>query len=176
MQWQEGPALPVDMRFPCSVEITPNSFLVIHGRDIREFDVAIAGPTSSEGWRKTGTWPSLKTWRSYQPGCAKIGQKIIIAGGLDEGLALSSTEVLDLVNRRITPGMEMATPRRNFYLATIFRGGEQMLFAVSGLNGSTGLNSVEERVEASSSWKPAANLTEKRSLESAVVAPKALLC
>jgi len=44
------------------------------------------------------------------------------------------------------------------------------------LNGSTGLNSVEEWVEASSSWKPAANLTEKRSSESAVVATKALLC
>merc|ERR1711936_905720 len=26
MQWQRGPALPVDLRFPCSVEITPNSF------------------------------------------------------------------------------------------------------------------------------------------------------
>ena len=48
MRWQKGSALPVDMDRPCTVPITPTSFLSIHGTDIREFDAAIAGPTSRE--------------------------------------------------------------------------------------------------------------------------------
>merc|ERR1711970_1106035 len=104
MQWQEGPALPRIMGAPCAVEISPTSFLVFHGTDIREFDADIAGPTSSEGWREAGRWPALKTSRIWQPGCAKIGQKVIIAGDWNWGTTFSSTEVLDLVNRRITSG------------------------------------------------------------------------
>merc|ERR1719458_448044 len=142
MQWQEGPALPVDMNHPCAVELTQTSFLSIYGTDIREFDVAIAGPTSIEGWREAGKWPTLKTSRSAWPGCAKIGQKVIIAGG-NNGGSLSSTEVLDLVNRRITSGGDMATPRRYFHIATIVVGGEEKMFALAGYDGSNLLNSVE---------------------------------
>merc|ERR1719264_2035108 len=75
MQWQEGPALPVAMFYPCAVTISPTSFLSIFGTHhtihqgepyIREFDAAIAGPTSIEGWRETGRWPALKTIRTHQ--------------------------------------------------------------------------------------------------------------
>jgi len=142
MQWQEGPALPVDMALPCAVPISPSSFLVVHGTDIREFDTSIAGPTASEGWLEAGRWPTLKASRSNQPGCAKIGRKVIIAGG---GEGLRSTEVLDIVNRQITSGGEMATPRRNFHVATIRSGGQKRLFALAGWDGSsTRLASVEE--------------------------------
>jgi len=176
MQWQRGPPLPVDMRYPCSVEITPNSFLVIHGTDIREFNAAIDGATSSKGWRDAGRWPALNTYRrSYHPGCAKIGQKVIIAGG-HYGGALRSTEVLDLVNRRISAAGEMETGRLMFHLATIFTPSEIKIFALGGYDESTYLNSVEEWVEESSSWKPADNLVEKRHAFGAVVAPKALVC
>ena len=71
MQWQEGPGLPVDMTFPRAVAITSTSFLAIHGTDIREFDTAIGGPTSSEEWREAVRWPTLKTSRAPQPGSAK---------------------------------------------------------------------------------------------------------
>ena len=172
MQWQEGPALPVRMLRPCAVEITPTSFLSIHGTDIREFDVAIAGPTSSEGWREAGRWPALQTSRIYQPGCAKIGQKVIIAGGYK----LSSTEVLDLVNRRITSGGEMATPRSYFHIVTIVAGGEEKMFALAGYDGSTRHNTVEEWVEENSTWKAADNLVEKRNSFGAVLAPRHLVC
>merc|ERR550517_403895 len=107
MQWQVGPALPVYMNSPCAVSITPTSFLAIHGTDIREFNTAIAGPTSSEGWREAGHWPELKTSRINQPGCAKIGQKVIIAGGYNEEplyRELKSTDILDLMDRRISSG------------------------------------------------------------------------
>ena len=139
-------------------------FLSIHGTDIREFDAAIAGPTSIEGWREAGRWPALKTSRTQQPGCAKIGQKVIIAGGYYNGGELSSTDVLDLVNRRITSGGEMATPRRYFHIATIVSGGEEKMFALAGRNGSNRLNSVENWVEESSTWKAADNLVQKRRL------------
>jgi uncharacterized coiled-coil protein SlyX len=175
MQWQEGPALPVDMTMSCSVPITPTSFLSIHGTDIREFDAAIAGPTSSEGWREAARWPTLKTYRTHQPGCAKIGQKVIIAGGYN-GRELSSTEVLDLVNRRITSGGEMAKPRKYFHIATIISGGEEKMFALAGYDSSNRVNRVEEWVEESSTWKAVENLVVKRSSFGIVTAPRHLVC
>jgi len=175
MQWQEGPALPVDMIYPCAVAITPTSFLAIYGTDIREFDAAIAGPNSSEGWMEAGRWPELKTSREDQPGCAKIGQKVIIAGGHNRK-DLSSTEVLDLVDRRISSGGEMASPRRQFHLAKIISGGEEKMFAFAGSDGATILNEVEEWVETSSTWKAADNLVGSRRSFGAVAVPRHLIC
>jgi len=175
MQWQEGPALPVGMSHPCAVAITPNSFLAIHGTDIREFDVSVAGPTGSEGWQESGRWPALKISRTSQPGCAKIGQKVIIAGGRNGGV-LSSTEVLDLTTRRITSGGEMATPRYFFHVGTIRSRDQEQLFAIAGHDGSNRLNTVEEWVESSSSWKPADNLVEKRNQFGLVPVPRHLVC
>ena len=179
MKWQEGPALPVDMNKPCSVDITASSFLIFHGTDIREFDAAIAGPTGSEGWREAGRWPALKTYRSGQPGCAKIGQKVIIAGGNNRRIGShSSTEVLDLVNRQITSGWQhqMATPRKWFHIATIAVRGKEKMFALAGHDSSNHLNTVEEWVEESSTWKAADNLVEKRNSFAMVTAPRHLVC
>ena len=85
---------------------------------------------------------------------------------------------MDLVNRRISAAAEMETRRLMFHLATIFNAGEKKGYALGGYDMSTRLelNSVEEWVEESSSWKPADNLVEKRSAFSAVVASKALVC
>merc|ERR1711990_1295438 len=103
----------------------------------------------------------------------------IIAGGYNVaggyGRTLSSTEVLDLVNRRITSGGEMATPRYSFHLATITRGGQETMFALAG-NANGGTNTVEEWVEESYTWKAANNLKLKRSDFSAVLAPRHLVC
>ena len=185
MQWQEGPTLPVDteitwempeMVLPCAVGITTTSFLVILRTDIREFDAATAGPTSNEGWRESGLWPLLKTSRSAQPGCAKIGQKVILAGGYDGG-DLTSTEVLDLVSRQILSGGDMAVPRMFFHIRTIVRGGKEKMFAVGGQDNSFSVvNTVEEWVEESSTWKAADNLVEKRALFGAAVVPRKLIC
>ena len=172
MQWQEGPTLPLSMTAPCAVPITATRFLAIHGTHIREFDVVIAGPTSSEGWREAQRWPELKTSRNYNPGCAKVGQKVIIAGG---SRTLRSTEVLDLVRRQLTPGGRMTTPREYFHVATITSGGQEKMFALAG-RGSSVVNTAEEWVERSSTWKAANNLVEKKRLFGAVVVPRALIC
>ena len=151
MQWQEEVALPADMSQPCALAITATSFLAIYGTDIRKFYTAIAGPTSSEGWREAGDWPKLKTLRTSWPGCAKIGQKVIKAGRHNGGL-LSSTEVLNLIDRRISSEREMASPRNGFHLAKIISGGEEKDY----------LSTVEEWVETSSTWKAADYLIEGR--------------
>ena len=178
MEWEEGPDLPVDMREPCAVSISPTSFLAIYGNIIREFDVAIAGPTSSEGWRHAERWPLLKQGpRTSQPGCAKIGEKVVIAGG-SYNPPLSSTDVLDLVDRRISSGGEMAKPRRDFHIGTIILHGQEKMFALAGLYGdnSKHLTTVEEWVEASSSWKAADSSIEKRAYFGATVVPRQLIC
>ena len=128
-QWQNGPALPDDMRDydPGSVAISETSFLAICSNDIREFDASISGPTSREGWREAGRWPSLKTWRGSSPGCTKLGQKVIIAGGWDgsnrNNEQLRSTEVLDLQTREISYGGDMAERRMWFHSGAIIGSG-----------------------------------------------------
>jgi len=178
MQWQAGPALPrhVDMDSPCVVTITPTKFLAIYGDHILEFDAAIAGPTSMDGWRYAGR---LKTSRKRWPGCAKIGQKVIVAGGYNNGEVLRSTEVLDLDSRQITAGEDMASPRHWFHLATIRRGGEEKVFAVNGWAGSTFVNTVEELVEEeeSTTWATADSfLGERRGVFGALALPEEFLC
>jgi len=179
MQWQEGPALPVDMVSPCVVTITPTNFLAIEGADICEFDAAIDGPTSINGWREAGR---LKTnYRVGWPGCAKIGQKVIIAGGYNNGEGLRSSEVLDLDSREITAGGDMASPRRWFHLATIRRGGQEKVFAVGGSSDDRTryLNTVEELVEEeeSTTWATADSfLGERRGVFGALALPEEFLC
>ena len=175
MQWQEEVALPADMSQPCALAITATSFLAIYGTDIRKFYTAIAGPTSSEGWREAGDWPKLKTLRTSWPGCAKIGQKVIIAGGYN-GRELSSTEVLDLVDRQISLGGAMSSPRRLFHVATIISGGEEKTFALAGYDGSGYLEEVEEWIKTSSTWKAANSLVVTRRNFGAVAVPRRLIC
>ena len=191
MQWQEGPAHPVGIRNFCPVVITSTSFLTIAGQDIWEFDAAIAGPTNSAGWREAARWPRLKTYRSSM-GCAKIGQKVIIAGDelVDRGTLTSTrTVVLDLTSRRITSEGDMAAPRYNFHAATILSGGREKMFTLAGVGNLAGLgkaggsasftavNTVEEWVEANSTWKAAASLVVRRGEAFAVaVVPRQLIC
>jgi len=178
MQWEEGPALLVDMKAPCAISISPTSFLVMDGNHIHEFDADIAGPTSINGWREAGRWPRLKTTRYSWPGCAKLGQKVIIAGGVKSAEFLSSTEVLDLGSREITTGGDLATPRTYFHLATIIRGGQEKVYAVAGRGDAIerAMNTVEEWVEASSTWKAADNLPQKRMLFGAVTVARSYVC
>merc|ERR1712183_670432 len=131
LQWQQGPRLPQAMSLFCAVPVSPTKFLTINGDKIHEFDASIAGPTSEEGWRDSTLWPTLKTSRE-DPGCAKIGNKVILAGGNSGGGVLQSTLVLDITTRTISTGGDMATPRALFNLATVSRGGGETTFAIAG--------------------------------------------
>ena len=180
MQWREGPTLPEDMDYgPCAVTITTTSFLVIQGWNIHEFNAEF-NPTSIEGWREAGRWPSLKRSRTYWPGCAKLGQKVIIAGGYYNQGPLRSTEVLDLDSREITAGGDMASPRYWFHLATIRREGEEKVFAVGGNDGSAHdsyLNTAEEWVAENATWRNAGDfLGRSRGHFGAVTVPEDLIC
>ena len=84
LKWQEGTTLPVSMNLPCVVGIAPTIFLAIQVNKIHEFNSDIGGPTINESWREAGRWPTLKKGRGNQ-GYAKIGQKVIIAGGYVNG-------------------------------------------------------------------------------------------
>merc|ERR1712183_404772 len=145
LQWQQGPRLPQAMTSFCAVPVTESRFITINGDKIHEFDAAIAGPATSEGWRDSTLWPTLKTSRYNTPGCAKLGNKVILAGGRGGRGVLQSTLILDITTRTISTGGEMATPRRWFNLATISRGGGDTTFAIAGRTSGTrpDLNSVE---------------------------------
>ena len=176
LQWQQGPRLPQAMTSFCAVPVSPTKFLTINGDKIHEFDAAIAGPTSEEGWRDSTLWPTLKTSRTDTPGCAKHGNKVILAGGDSGRRVLQSTLVLDITTRTISTGGDMASPRMWFNLATISRGGGDTTFALAGYSGSELLNSVEEWEEESSTWKAAGNLDTPRDSFGVVTIPKNLIC
>ena len=71
-------------------------------------------------------------------------------------------------------------PRRLFHVGTIISGGEEKMFALAGstfaLDGSTYLNTVEEWVEANSTWKAADSLVQERRSFGAVAVPRRLIC
>merc|ERR1711953_137131 len=182
LQWQQGPRLPQAMTSFCAVPVSPTKFLTINGDKIHEFDAAIAGPTSEEGWRDSTLWPTLETWRDGHS-CTKNGNKVILAGGRNRDKEyLQSTLVLDITTRTISTGGPMASPRAWFNLATISRGGRDTTFALSGYSGSVSssgyprLNSVEEWEEESSTWKAAGNLDTARSNFGVVTIPKNIIC
>ena len=167
MAWEEGPDLPQDMNYPCAAGITPISFLLLHGKNILEFD------SSEATWRPAGTWPDLLTYRSFWPGCAVLGRTLIIAGGYHHQSATpqQSTEALNLDTRVISYGPSMATPRLFFHLVAIH--GPRLL-AIGGSSSVTNLASVEELVDGA--WVEAVPLEAGRGAYGALAVPEGLAC
>merc|ERR1712156_44049 len=95
-------------------------------------------------------WPKLKTRRIYWPGCALVGQKVIIAGGYSRGNSYATTEILDLTTKTIVYGGDMALPRRLFHIHTVKYRNSTKIFALGGKGGvaggvaKVGLKIVEE--------------------------------
>ena len=141
------------MDTPCAVQISQLSFLAIHGKNIREYQVDVANPTSSSGWQEANKWPRLQTIRKRKPGCALTADnKVVIAGGfLRNHGYLKSSEVLDLATRKITNGGDMTSPRSLFHLATITLDGDTNIFAISGSNAFAFVD-VEEFRKETNSW------------------------
>ena len=161
-EWVAGPALPVNMYRGCAVSISQLSFLIIYGNDIREYQVDITDPTSSSGWQSASKFPQLQTFRGSQPGCSKIGDKVVIAGSSGSGWG-RSTEVLHLSNSTITYAGDMNSPRGYFHMATITMNGQQALFAFGGYSDGPILNSVEQFNTNNNTWTLApTNMEEAR--------------
>ena len=178
-QWQQGPDLPVEMREPCAVVISPTSFLAIFGKEIHEFDAWSSGPTNKDGWKKE-TWPLLKNMRNTWAGCAKLDQKVIITGGWDGSKSGVSTEVLDLVSHQVISAGDMAVGRRAFHLATLKSGALEKVLAIGGITGgwpqTQTHDTVEEWVDADDTWRQTDRLTEGRAYFGELVVEKDLLC
>merc|ERR1719222_209347 len=176
-EWTAGPAIPVDMDRPCVVSISQLSFLIIHGNTILEYQVDTSNPTSSSGWQSG--YPQLQTSRGKQPGCSKIGDQVVIAGGFDSLGIHRSTEVLNLSTRTIAYAGDMNSPRIYFHMATITMNGQQTLLALGGwLGGSnSGLISVEHFNTTTNTWTFASTgMVEARWQFEAVALPREILC
>merc|ERR1719500_710527 len=141
------------MTLPCTVSISQLSFLAIDGTNTHEYQVDISNPTSISGWLSASKYPQLQTRRLYQPGCSKIGDQVVIAGGHDDSESLRSTVVLDLTTRTIAYAGDLNSPRSGFHMATITMNGEQTLLAFEGISGwSSTLNSVEQFNTNNNTW------------------------
>lgn len=178
--WVSGPQLPVGMRYgPCSVVISETSFLVVHWKDIREYQIDIENPTTDDNWQEATKWPQLQTARYYWPGCARIGRKIVIAGGISRSGSTThrSTEIVDLETRTIQYAGDLNTARYHFHILTITTDGSERTFALGGYDGSSYLDSVEELNPDTLTWKTTpAKLAGKRDRFGAVALPKSLVC
>ena len=177
-KWTGGPAIPVDMNFPCAVSISQLSFLIIHGNNIREYQVDILDPTSSSGWQSASKYPQLQTYRGRQPGCGKIGDQVVIGGGRDSSYQfLRSTEVLDLSTRTIVYAGDLNSPRAYFHMATITVNGEQIMFAFGGADENwTTQNSVEQFDPKNNTWTLTTSMEESRYQFGAVAVAREHAC
>ena len=154
MTWEDGPRLPARMGYgPCAVAISPTSFLVFYRRKIRQFDLRIAGPTSSRG-------------------------KVIIAGGGFGDSYHQTTEILDLTTRAISKGGKMATPRRYFHIITFKNNGNFTTLALGGDDDDFDeLDTVEEWNRKTESWSTKETCLKVRRVGFGLVAaPKSLIC
>ena len=175
-QWMSGPSIPVEMNQPCAFVIGKRSFLTIFQINIREFEVDVNDPTSFDGWQEATKWPQLLTNRRKGPGCARIGQRVIIAGGHSVEVE-RSTEVLNLETRTIEYAQDLNTAREYFHIVTIITEGVERTIALGGYDFSTYLDSVEELNPDTLIWrKSPLNLVERRYQFGAVELPKSLVC
>ena len=175
-QWMSGPSIPVDMNQPCAVVIGKRSFLTIFQFNIREYQVDVNNPTSSNGWQRATKWPKLLTNRRKGPGCARIGQRVIIAGGYSSEVE-RSTEVLNIETRTIEYAHDLNTPRQFFHIVSITTEGVERTFALGGYDFSTYLDSVEKLDPETLIWRESPlNLVERRDQFGAVELPKSLAC
>ena len=176
--WVSGPELPVTMRNgPCAAPISGRSFLIVYGKQVLEFDTEVAGPRSSAGWRPRGKWPQMQVERTYQPGCAVLKTKFIVAGGSnDVDGTLKSTEIIDLEQGTTYFASDMQRERSNFNFFVM----SGNLYAFGGYNcvgGCHSLADVEEFVEDTESWKLAdKNLPGGRSSYGGVAVNGDLVC
>ena len=173
-QWVWGPDIPVDMAAPCAVKHSQSSFLLIFDKDIREYQADIADPTSSSGWQPAVKWPQLQISRKETPGCSKIENLIVIAGGNYH----ETPEVLDLSTRTISFASAASVSRIRFHMATITQDGQSYAFALAGdIASRPCVDTVEQFHPNNNSWtlSPAKTGVARRIYGAAVVATK-LIC
>ena len=96
--------------------------------------------------------------------------------GSGRGKSLHNVEVLDLASRSVSNGGSLVSPRALLNLATISSGGKVRLFAFGGKVESNPVNTVEEWVEETYSWRRAESLTTEREMFGAATVPIELAC
>ena len=118
----------------------------------------------------------METSRQWWPGCVKLGDKIIIAGGWDVS-ALQTTEILDLTSRTISKGGNLVTPRTFFHMITIDNNGDSTTLALGGFDGVDTLKSIEKWNPETETWSELeVQLEEKRNKFGFVAVPRSLVC
>ena len=120
----------------------------------------------------------METSRDSWPGCAKMGDKIIIAGGFAFSTTLQTTEILDLTSRTISKGGNLVTPRRYFHMITFDNNGDSTTLALGGRDDDDyELKSVKKWNPETETWSEVEDqLEEKRRAFGLVAAPKNLVC
>ena len=110
-------------------------------------------------------------------GCAKLGDKVIIAGGYRVG-ALQTTEILDLTSRTISKGGNLVTPRRRFHMITFDNNGDSTTLALGGRDAYYNeLKSIEKWNPETETWSEVEEqLEEKRRSFGLVAAPRSFVC
>ena len=134
---------------PCMVPINQKSFLLIGGRgrlrQVREYN-------SDTGWQPADKWPQLTVGRQ-NPGCSKVGNFIIVAGGMDGDFTQprKSTDIINISEKTITskPENDMTMPRMAFALKTI----NNIVYALGGWTGESATDSIERWDASTGVWK-----------------------
>jgi hypothetical protein len=180
--WEEGPTLPggVGLSDSCAVAINSTTFLLIGGARYNgiNIDNSINISRSSsvhEFSSLTGTWTqwtaALKVPRSHHA-CSTFNGTVVFAGGTGSGIwnSLASTEVLDLVSRKVRTAGPMATKRWLFGMYEIGYAGSRILLTLGTLGPNPQITPTTAEKEsllqewdpATEVWKPAPAVMARR--------------
>ena len=106
-----------------------------------------------------------------------INKKVVISGGRGRsGETIQSTEVLDLVTRRIEYAGDLNKPRYASHTLTILSGGIERVLALGGRERHSYHNSVEVFNAETLMWSLTQDLLQKRANYGAIAVPKSFIC
>ena len=179
--WIDGPTLPMKVKQSCAIAISNTEFHISGGGIKYNFQneaykYSVKYDVETETWTR---WTDLKEAR-FGHGCAKLGNKIVIAGGRDTHGYTESTEIIDLASGKVKYGGNLQRPRMDFQMSTL-GGHYQRILAVGGL--AHGLvvdddvDTIEEWNDDNESWSLHPDkLKTARHRFGALAVPKSRIC
>ena len=147
-QWQRGPDIPSGMKFGCGVRVSETELVLIGGLSTLNRTIMLNIITNE--WINL---PVTLTQGRYYHSCALYNSKIIVAGGLDNGGLLSSTEIIDIHSWTLTHGECLSSAKFNHGMAVMTWNNSLKLISFGGKKGSNEyLDIIEIWDDKTNSW------------------------
>ena len=169
--WQEGKtAIPNGFSEGCGVRINSEELVLIGGKDTEKR--VLKFNTISN----TFTTFSNLTHGRYRHSCTVLEQNIIVAGGRSSESEFLKTEIVSIIDGKVTMTTGHLNAARYLFGLVTLRG--SLVLAFGGFDDHNILDSVEQWNQETQQWKLAESTTlnEKKSAFGYVAVPASAVC